>query len=144
MRCVRAEAIRWIDEEWPGWVEVQFTESDGTVVSIVEKVPVVDYDGRVAPGVRFPVDLEIPCDVLDWVTHPGGDQSATIQLRFNVEDQHGRTVFNVDARVLSHSAQRADYRVLHVLGGSGVVEVQDREGCGDDVADAPWVEADVA
>jgi hypothetical protein len=101
VRCVRAEAVRWIDEEWPGWVEVQFTESDGTVVSIVEKVPVVDYDDRVVPGVRFPVDLEIQCDVLDWVAHPGGNRSAAIQLRFNVEDRHGRTVFNVDERLLS-------------------------------------------
>jgi hypothetical protein len=46
--------------EWPGWVEVQFAESDGTTVSIVEKAPVVDHDDRVVPGVRFPVDVEIP------------------------------------------------------------------------------------
>jgi hypothetical protein len=93
MRCLRAEAVRWVDEDWPGWVEVQFIDSDGTVVSIVEKVPVVDYNDRVVPGVRFPVELEIPCDVLDWVAHLDGSRSATVRLRFSVEDRHGRTMF---------------------------------------------------
>jgi hypothetical protein len=101
MRCLRAEAVRWVDEDWPGWVEVQFIDSDGTVVSIVEKVPAVDYTDRVVPGVRFPVELEIPCDVLDWVAHLDGSRSATVRLRFSVEDRHGRTMFNVDEHLLA-------------------------------------------
>src|SRR4051812_28165140 len=44
--------------------------------------------------------------------------------------------------IMSHSAQRVDYLVLS--GGAGLVDVQDRDSGGDDVADAPRVQADVA
>ena len=61
MQYVRVEVVRWIDDEWPGWVEVHLTEADGTVVSLTDKVPVLAGDDRPAPGVDLPMSLEIPC-----------------------------------------------------------------------------------
>jgi hypothetical protein len=98
---VRAEAVGWIDEEWPGWVEVHLIEPDGTVVSIVEKVPILDYDDRVVPGIQFPVVLAIPCDVIDRATDDRGNRTVAIRLRCNVEDRQGRAVFKLDERALT-------------------------------------------
>jgi len=97
---VHAEAVRWVDQEWPGWVEIRLFEADGTAVSIVEKVPVVDHDDRVAPGVEFPVALEIPCEIVDRAALRHGGGSLAIRLLCGVEDQAGRTVFNVYERAV--------------------------------------------
>ncbi|GIJ45324.1 hypothetical protein Val02_22100 [Virgisporangium aliadipatigenens] len=100
MYVVRVAAVRWVDEEWPGWVEVLLTESDGSVVSIVDKVPVLDGDGRLTPGGSLPVGLELPCDVLER----RADGGAVIRLRSDVEDRDGRTTFTVDGRSLSEAS----------------------------------------
>jgi hypothetical protein len=81
-------------------VEVRLFEADGTAVSIVEKVPVVDYDGRVAPGVEFPVVLEVPCEVLDRTAGSDAGGSVAIRLWCGIEDQDGRAVFNVQERAV--------------------------------------------
>jgi hypothetical protein len=50
---VRAEAVRWVDHELPAWVEVQLRESNGTIVSLVDKAPIFDEAERLTPGPRF-------------------------------------------------------------------------------------------
>ena len=92
---VRAEAVRWSDAEWPGWVEVHLRESDGTISILIDKAPIFDYSGRLAPDVEFPVELEIPCDVLDRTVDEAGNQSVVVRLHFHVEDQQGRGTFRV-------------------------------------------------
>ena len=96
MHYVRAEVVRWVDQEWPGWVEVHLTESDDTVALLVDKVPVFDCGDRLVPGVELPMSVEIPCHVLDWVVDQGGVRSAFVRLHFDVEDESGRTIFHVD------------------------------------------------
>ncbi|WP_433365105.1 hypothetical protein ACQPZX_35190 [Actinoplanes sp. CA-142083] len=73
MHYVRAEAVRWIDIDWPGWVEVHLHESDGTVAVLVDEVPIFDDSDRLAPG-TLPVEVEIPCDVLEWVVDPADNR----------------------------------------------------------------------
>jgi len=104
MHYVRAEAVRWVDQVWPGWVEVHLPESDGTVALLVDKVPVFDYDDRLVPGAELPMSIQIPCDVLDWFVGQGGIRSAFIRLHFDVEDQSGRTMFKVDGGRLDHQS----------------------------------------
>ncbi|MER5702792.1 MULTISPECIES: hypothetical protein [unclassified Micromonospora] len=101
MHYVHVEAVRWIDEDWPGWVEVHLNEADGTVVSLIDKVPVFDDADRLAPGVEFPVGLEFPCDVLEWARDQVGNRLAVIRLHFSVEDENGRTIFTVGASTLT-------------------------------------------
>ena len=81
-------------------MEVRFAESDGALVVIAEKAPVVDHENRLLPGVQFPVALEIPCDLLDRVAD-GDSRSAVVRLRSNIEDRQGRSVFNVDEQSLT-------------------------------------------
>jgi hypothetical protein len=104
MDCVRAEVVGWVDEDWPGWVEVHLNEADGTVVSLIDKVPVLDCEGRLAPGIDLPAELEIPCDVLDLAVDQAGIRSAIIRLHFNIGDRNGRTVVNVEASTLASRA----------------------------------------
>jgi hypothetical protein len=43
---VHAEAVRWVDLEWPGWIEVHLREADGTVASLVDKAAIFDDADR--------------------------------------------------------------------------------------------------
>ena len=95
MDYVRAEAVRWTDREWPGWVEVQIAQSDGTVAVVVDKVPVLDFGDRLASGVDFPVEIDMPCDILRWEVDDNGRRSAVLVLRHGVGDQAGRSTFRV-------------------------------------------------
>jgi hypothetical protein len=92
---VHAEAVRWVDREWPGWVEVQIPQSDGTVAVVVDKVPVLDLGDRLAPGVGFPVEIELPCDVLRWEVEDKSRRSAVLVLCHAIEDQVGSSTFRV-------------------------------------------------
>ncbi|MFI7543828.1 hypothetical protein [Actinoplanes sp. NPDC049599] len=95
MYYVHAEVVRWVDEEWPGRVQVCLAESDGTVAMLVDKIPVFDSDDRLKPGTDLPIGIEIPCDLLGWTVKQGGKRTARVRLHFHVEDQDGRTTFNV-------------------------------------------------
>jgi hypothetical protein len=92
---VRAEAVRWVDEEFPGWVEVRIAEHDGAEAIVVDKAPVFDNADRLLPGVEFPVELELPCDVLRWEPSQHHGRSAVVVLHHHIEDQAGRTEFRV-------------------------------------------------
>lgn len=96
MDYVRGAAVGWIDGEWPGWVEVRLRESDGTVVTLVDKAPVFDCGNSLLPGVEFPVELELPCDVLDRTAGRDGKRSVMVRLRSGLEDQCGCGTFRVD------------------------------------------------
>jgi hypothetical protein len=101
MHYVRAEAVRWVDIKWPGWAEVHFREADGTVVSLVDKVPIFDADGRLRLGTALPADVAIPCEVLERAADRAGNRSSLVRLGSNVEDQRGRTTFHVDEHTLA-------------------------------------------
>jgi hypothetical protein len=56
------------------------------------------YDWLNSPG------IEIPCDLLDWTVDQGGKRTARVRLHFHVEDQDGRTTFNVtEGTLIQHS-----------------------------------------
>jgi hypothetical protein len=79
---------------------VQLRESDGTVVSLVDKVPIFDQTDRLTVGTTLPLDVEVPCDVLERAVDAAGNSSSLVRLRSNVEDQSGRTTFRVDEHTL--------------------------------------------
>jgi hypothetical protein len=95
MYHVRVRVIRFVDDAWPGWVEAHLNEADGSVVSLIDKVPVLDAGGRLAAGGELPVELELSCDLLDRTVDPAGQPTAVIRLHHGVEDQAGRNVFRV-------------------------------------------------
>ncbi|GIJ70472.1 hypothetical protein Voc01_053890 [Virgisporangium ochraceum] len=90
---MRVRAARWADRGFPGTVEVELREADGTVVGIVDKAPVLDLAST--PDVELPVELEIPCDVLGRGVDGDGAPSVLVRLHFEIGDDRGRTTFRV-------------------------------------------------
>ncbi|MBM2614757.1 hypothetical protein JIG36_04205 [Actinoplanes sp. LDG1-06] len=90
---MRVEAGRWVEREWPGWIEVRLREAGGNVALIVDKEPVLfrqdEFDGV------FPAWIELPCDVEGWSAGEGDERIATIRLEFGLEDENGRANFQV-------------------------------------------------
>jgi hypothetical protein len=94
---VRGTAVRWVDEEWPGWIEVQIVVDGGTTVSLIDKVPVFDAGDQIMPGTKFPVPIRVACDVVDGESEYEGRRVTVIALRYQVEDGAGRNSFRVAA-----------------------------------------------
>lgn len=92
---VRGWAMRWVDEDWPGWVEVHIPLAGGATLSLVDKVPIFDGVGRIVPGVVFPVPVRVACDIIGWEPVPGGQRLAIVTLRHQVEDEAGANTFRV-------------------------------------------------
>jgi len=88
--------MRWVDQEWPGLMEVRLNESNGAAITIIDKVPVFDSHNSLRPGVEFPVELEVPCDILGRSVDEQGRRSVLVRLHFDIEAQDGRQDFRVD------------------------------------------------
>jgi hypothetical protein len=61
---VRAQAIRWVDDTFPGWIEVKVIDAAGHDHRVVDKVPIVTaLDIR--SDTSFPTELWIGADTTD-------------------------------------------------------------------------------
>ena len=61
---VRAQAIRWVDDSFPGWIEVQVIDAAGRDHRIVDKVPIfTTLDIRA--DTSFPTELWIGADTTE-------------------------------------------------------------------------------
>ncbi|BCY11098.1 hypothetical protein L3i22_061860 [Actinoplanes sp. L3-i22] len=92
---VKVEFVRWVDAEWPGWIEVHLREADGTTTAIIEKVPVLLSDELPATEPEIPSQIDVPCDVLERDQDAAGSASVLVRLHFHIQDQRGRGVFRV-------------------------------------------------
>ncbi|GAA0221940.1 hypothetical protein [Cryptosporangium japonicum] len=95
MSYIRVEVVRWVDAEWPGWMEVHLREADGSTATIVEKVPVLLWDELPATELGLPAQIDIPCDVLEREQDVVGRAYALVRLRFRIEAQGGRNTFRL-------------------------------------------------
>jgi hypothetical protein len=86
---------RWVDEYFPGWVEVRFTAADGTEVAVTDKLPVFGIDMTV--DTPLPVPSGLACDVLRRERDQDGGELAIVLLSYRVEDEDGRREFRVSA-----------------------------------------------
>lgn len=57
MTFLQVEIVGWVSRDFPGWVEVRFTDAHGAVHVFHEKAPVVGVD-------HAPSDGEIACEVI--------------------------------------------------------------------------------
>ncbi|GGK59426.1 hypothetical protein [Nocardia camponoti] len=57
MMRLNAEATRWVDDAFPGFVEVAFRQADGAMVIFTEKLPVVDARSGLTAESAYPVSL---------------------------------------------------------------------------------------
>lgn len=95
MFWVRAQAVRWVDDEpQPGWVEVHLQLADGTVAQLFDKPPVLDRDDRLRPDSAYPVLVTLACAIepSEVASHavPG---ALLVTLAHGVSDQSGVSTF---------------------------------------------------
>lgn len=59
------QAVRWVDDEpQPGIVEVRFTDAHGIERILLDKCVVFDPDNVLRPDATYPMNLEIPIEVV--------------------------------------------------------------------------------
>lgn len=95
MAYLNVNATRWVDDHFPGFVEIQFLQSDGGTITVIDKVPVVDRDNNLTPETRYPVPLQLDCSVLRVEQGEDGRQIARIELDYGVTDFADNAVFEV-------------------------------------------------
>jgi hypothetical protein len=60
---VRARAVRWVSDDFPGWVEVHLGLANGTVAKLIDKWPVFTAGDCLRPDASYPVDLTLACEI---------------------------------------------------------------------------------
>lgn len=95
MAAIMATVTRVTDSDFPGWVELQFSDAAGCQHVIVEKVPVVfagDFDEA-----DLPMLIALPCVVVRTRVDPVLGQVAEIDTSkpYGIESVDGRTRFEV-------------------------------------------------
>jgi hypothetical protein len=63
MACIRVSVVRFVDEHQPGFVECMFTDANGTVHTLVDKVPVFSQDDLWSDS-AYPQPGNARCEVL--------------------------------------------------------------------------------
>lgn len=102
MALVRCVAVRWVSDDFPGYVEVQLEDVAHKVWRLTDKAPVFGDDALTSSS-EYPCPVWVPCDVVDE-PEPG---VVDIVLRNGVETQKGEAAFRVPAgsvKVPWHSA----------------------------------------
>lgn len=78
MKFLSCGAVRWVDDvPQPGLVEVRFTDAHQQQWAFVDKWPVFAGEDRLAPDSRYPIEVQILCDILttsDSETAPDTDK----------------------------------------------------------------------
>ncbi|MEV0467134.1 hypothetical protein AB0I30_20685 [Nocardia tengchongensis] len=77
MTYLKAVAVRYEHDPFPGWVEAQFQQADGSTASFVAKVPEFQEYDRLTRDAVYPIHLEITCDL---VSIDRDRQVATVDL----------------------------------------------------------------
>ncbi|MER5466992.1 hypothetical protein ABT010_41590 [Streptomyces sp. NPDC002668] len=95
MVALQAEAVRWVDDEFPGWVEVQFSDATGRRWSLVDKVPVFDAPEDLGPGSVYPLEVRVACVMIEAVTAEEGDVVTVSISLHGVTALSGEDEFNV-------------------------------------------------
>ncbi|WP_194813402.1 hypothetical protein [Nocardia sp. XZ_19_385] len=86
---------QWVDDDFPGFVEIQFQQADDATVALIEKAPVLDNEDRLTLTSAYPVPWRLGCDVLHVEHDQHGRHVATIELHAGVSDPSGNGVYEV-------------------------------------------------
>ncbi|MER7767801.1 hypothetical protein [Kitasatospora sp. NPDC096140] len=99
MTYLRGEAVRWVEDGCPGWVEVCFTDADGRRWSVIDKTAMFGTEQALGPDAwldvdsPYPVPVEIDCTVLE--TGPDGVATVSIHRPHGLETVCGQREFRV-------------------------------------------------
>lgn len=86
---IRAQAVRWVSDDQPGWIEVCLVDADRREHRIVEKVPVLT-DRNVTAASPFPTEFWLRADTGDV-----DNERVQVTLAHAVETTEGRSAVQV-------------------------------------------------
>ncbi len=86
---VRAQVLRWVSDDAPGWIEVGLVDADGQEHRIVEKVPVLTTRNITAAS-EFPAEFWLKAD-----TGAMNDKRVEVTFAYAVETTEGRSGIQV-------------------------------------------------
>jgi len=106
---VRAEIVRWVSDDFPGFVECRLTDASERAWSIVEKVPVVTTE-HLQPDSEFPQPVLIACEIVSRDRDDAGRETSriTTSTPWGIEATDGTTSFQVFATQLTRSTGGPD------------------------------------
>ena len=98
---IRAKIIRWVSDDFPGFVECRFADRFGREWVVVEKVPVLT-DADLRSNSRFPQPVPIACEVVARRQDDAGREIADITTKtpWAIEATDGTTSFQLYAEQL--------------------------------------------
>lgn len=79
MPTLRVEIVRFVDEHQPGWVECRFTGAEGTVHTLIDKVPIFTQEDLWSDS-AYPRPGVARCEVLEWSQDSQGRKLAHITI----------------------------------------------------------------
>jgi GNAT superfamily N-acetyltransferase len=89
---LRCEAVRWVDDTFPGVIEVAFTDAAGTRQVLVDKLPMFGGAGALTASGPFPVAVTVGCALLQV---DGEEALITTARPHAVETEDGCSEFRV-------------------------------------------------
>jgi hypothetical protein len=101
---VCAEFVRWISDDFPGFVECRFADASGREWSVIEKVPVLT-DAPLRSDSEFPQPAFIACEIVSRGRDDAGRETAIVSTGapWAIEATDGTTSFEVFAQQLTRS-----------------------------------------
>jgi hypothetical protein len=96
--------VRFIDESFPGFVACQFTDFDGHVHTLIDKIPIFTSEDLWWDS-EYPRPAEVQCSTLEQWTTPAGQALVRITTvrPDSIESTEGRSEFVVEQSQLHPS-----------------------------------------
>ena len=98
---IRAQIIRRVTDDFPGFVECRFADMLGREWSVIEKLPVLT-NADLRSNSQFPLPVLIACEVVAGGQDDAGREIAeiTTMTPFSIEATDGTTCFQLFAEQL--------------------------------------------
>ena len=96
---VRAQAVRWVSDDFPGWVEVRLVDAAGRAWPLVDNVPAFVDDESLSASADYPVEVALRAVAV--ATDDAG--SVVVRLGHGLEASDGTAQFTVRAEDFSDS-----------------------------------------
>jgi hypothetical protein len=102
MHALAIQVIRFVDGDYPGWVECELVDADGCRHTIIDKVPMLlsgDFDAES----KYPIPSALRCEVLKrFQDETGRDLVCVSTARPDgIETTKGETEFTVPSVLVS-------------------------------------------
>jgi hypothetical protein len=102
MQSLTVQIVRFVNDDFPGWVECEFTDAEGRRHIIKDKYPLFTAEILDADS-NYPTPGEISCEILERYQDASGRQLIRVSTRspFYTESTEGLTEFTVPVSLIT-------------------------------------------